>query len=194
MIALNCWDTCWEWELSKLNSGSCWTITSQIERLTCKMSIIRLVFYSVPTWLFLVSFSLAAQLGERTDSSIEVNFNLIDEDEDQLRTKEYAFNPILARKEVKVGNFYAKKGNHRAAAARYLEATRWDPNYSNAYWKLGKSREKLRKIEGAIKAYQKYLNVEPQGKHVKTIKTKISDLANVSHTRQHDSRSGNKDP
>lgn len=160
------------------------------------MSIIQLVLCGVIARLFLVSVSLAAQLHERTDSSTNVNFDFVDEDEDQLRTKNYAFNPILARKEFKVGNFYAKKGNHKAAAARYLEATRWDPNYSNAYWKLGKAREKLRRVEGAIKAYRKYLSVKPQGKHVKTIKTKIANLTNVSHASQHasqhDSKSINK--
>ncbi|MCB1022332.1 MAG: hypothetical protein KDC27_20550, partial [Acidobacteria bacterium] len=46
-----------------------------------------------------------------------------DEDEDVLPQTEYAFNPIQAKKDMKIGDFYSKKGNHRAAAARYLEAT-----------------------------------------------------------------------
>ncbi|MEZ5397202.1 MAG: hypothetical protein R2724_31095 [Bryobacterales bacterium] len=55
-----------------------------------------------------------------------------DEDEDVLPQTEYAFNPIQAKKDLKIGDFYWKKGNHRAAAARHLEATRWNPSFGEA--------------------------------------------------------------
>ena len=50
---------------------------------------------------------------------------LVDEDEDFARPEQtYAFNPVQATKELKVGNYYFKKGSYAAAATRYLEATR----------------------------------------------------------------------
>ncbi len=124
--------------------------------------------------LLLAPFSAAAQLVERTEAPPDPDFGLVDEDEDQLVEKQYVFNPILAKKEFKVGNFYAKKGSHRAAAGRYLEATRWDPHYSEAYWKLGRSREKLKQAGRALEAYREYLHLEPSGKHVKNVRKRIA--------------------
>src|SRR5687767_3318560 len=49
------------------------------------------------------------------------------EEDESLVEKEYSFNPLQAAKEMKIGDYYAKKGNHRAAAGRYQEATRWEP-------------------------------------------------------------------
>ncbi len=99
-----------------------------------------------------------------------------DEDEDVLPQQEYAFNPIQAKKDLKIGNFYSKKGNHRAAAARYLEATRWNPTYGEAYWRLGEAREKLDQPAEALDAYRKYLEAEPGGKKAGEAKKRIAAL------------------
>ena len=99
-----------------------------------------------------------------------------DEDEDILPQTEYAFNPIQAKKDFKIGDFYWKKGNHRAAAARYLEATRWDPMFGDAYWKLGEAREKLKQPAEAMDAYRKYLDVESDGKKAGEAKKRIEEL------------------
>ena len=130
--------------------------------------------------LFLLASSLiSAQLVERQNTSVNEAVALVDEDEETPLKKNYVFNPILAKKELKVGNFYAKKGKHKAAAARYQEATRWNPGYSHAYWKLGKSHEKLKSPKGAIEAYRRYLSVAPQGKHAKTIRIRITSLTTI---------------
>ena len=127
--------------------------------------------------LFLVALIASGQPVEKSDIDFDENSTLVDEDEDQLIEKKYVFNPLLAKKELKVGNFYAKKGNHQAAAARYLEATRWDPGYSDAYWRLARSHEKLKKIDGAIDAYRQYLKLNPSGKRAKEVRNKIADLS-----------------
>ena len=124
----------------------------------------------------LAPFSGGAQLIERTEAPLDSEVGLVDEDEDQLVEKQYVFNPILAKKELKVGNFYARKGKHQAAAARYLEATRWDPNYADAYWKLGRSREKLEQSDAALEAYRKCLSLEPSGRHANNVRKKIAVL------------------
>jgi tetratricopeptide (TPR) repeat protein len=99
-----------------------------------------------------------------------------DEDEDVLPQTEYAFNPIQAEKDLKIGDFYWKKGNHRAAAARYLEATRWNPGFADAYWRLGEAREKLNQPAEALNAYRKYLDVEGGGKKAGEAKKRIGEL------------------
>jgi tetratricopeptide (TPR) repeat protein len=99
-----------------------------------------------------------------------------DEDEDVLPQTEYAFNPIQAKKDLKIGDFYWKKGNHRAAAARYLEATRWNPTFADAYWKLGEAREKLNQPAEALDAYRKFLGAESEGKRAEEAHKRIEEL------------------
>jgi tetratricopeptide (TPR) repeat protein len=99
-----------------------------------------------------------------------------DEDEDILPETEYAFNPIQAEKYVKVGDFYRKKGNYRAASARYLEATRWNPSFGDAYYKLAEAREKLNQPAEALDAYRKYLGVDAEGKKAADAKKRIAEL------------------
>lgn len=104
---------------------------------------------------------------------------LVDEDEDVLPKTEYVFNPLQAKKDFKVGNFYWKKGNHRAAAARYLEATRWNPGYGDAYWKLAEAREKLDQHAQALEAYRDYLQADPDGKQADSAKKRIAELEKI---------------
>src|ERR1044071_4898401 len=67
---------------------------------------------------------------------------------------EYAFNPIQAQKELKVGDFYFKKKSYRAAANRYDRATKWNPSFAEAFLKLGETQEKLGLLTEALGAYQ----------------------------------------
>lgn len=98
---------------------------------------------------------------------------LKEEDESLTTPAEYVFNPIQALEEIKVGDFYWKKGSHKAAALRYQEATRWNPGLGAAWLKLGEAREKLKDIDAAREAYAKYLEVEPEGKKVAGIRRKV---------------------
>ncbi len=110
-----------------------------------------------------------------------------EEDEDLSAKTEYVFNPIQANKEMKVGDFYWKRGSFRAAAGRYEEATKWNPGFAEAFWKLGLAKEKLveeetleekKKIEReeAAAAFAKYLEIESDGKRAKDAKQKIAEL------------------
>lgn len=102
---------------------------------------------------------------------------LVDEDEEFApKQTSYAFNPVQARKELKVGNYYAKKGKHRAAAGRYLEATRWDTNYAEAFWRLGLAQEKLDEPAAALAAYTRFLSLEADGKRARQTRQRITHL------------------
>ncbi len=113
---------------------------------------------------------------ERPEAEEEYS-ELVDEDE-QFAPKQqtYAFNPVQARKELKVGNYYAKKGSFRAAAGRYEEATRWDTNFAEAYWRLGTALEKLGRRDDAIAAYTSYLRVEPASKKARSVRRSLEQL------------------
>ena len=71
------------------------------------------------------------------------------EEDESLVPKVYSFNPLQAAKEVKIGNYYFKKGNYRAAAQRFLEATRWDGTLAEAFLRLGEAREKQHDKKGS---------------------------------------------
>ena len=121
-------------------------------------------------------FLIQGQLKEREQAPLELPTNMRDEDEDTISEPTYAFNPIQAKKEVKVGNYYARKGSHRAAAARYLEATRWNPSYAEAFRKLGRAREDLGQHQQALDAYQSFLKLEADGKRAREIRARLAEL------------------
>ncbi len=96
-------------------------------------------------------------------------------EEDELLTdKEYSFNPLQAKKELQVGDFYFKKGSYRAAASRFLEATRWDENLAEAYLRLGEAYDKLDEYDAARKAYEKYLALAPKGKAAAAVRRRLA--------------------
>ena len=96
-----------------------------------------------------------------------------EEDAALVDKKEYSFNPLQAEKELKTGDFYAKKGNHKAAAIRYQEATKWNPGLADAWLKLGESLEKRKDTKGAREAFAKYLELAPDAKNAAAIRKKL---------------------
>ena len=102
---------------------------------------------------------------------------LVDEDEDFAQPEQtYAFNPVQANKELKVGNYYFKKGSYAAAATRYLEATRWDSNFADAFWRLGMTHEKLQNPREAIAAYTRYLAIDPTSKKRREVRLRLERM------------------
>jgi tetratricopeptide (TPR) repeat protein len=96
------------------------------------------------------------------------------EEDTSLVPKEYSFNPLQATKELKIGNYYFKKGNYRAAAQRFTEATKWDGTLAEAYLRLGETREKQHDRKAAAEAYAKYLEIAPDAKDAADIKKRLA--------------------
>src|SRR4051794_37762941 len=99
------------------------------------------------------------------------------EEDESLAPKEYSFNPLQASKELKIGNYYFKKGSYRAAAQRFLEATRWDNTLAEAFLRLGEAREKQRDHKAAAEAYAKYLELAPDAKDAAEVKKRLAKLS-----------------
>ena len=95
------------------------------------------------------------------------------EEDDSSKPKEYTFNPLQAEKELKVGAFYMKKKSYKAAARRFREATRWDPNNAEGFLKLAEAEEKLHDDKASHEAYAKYLELQPEAKDAAAIRKKI---------------------
>jgi tetratricopeptide (TPR) repeat protein len=96
------------------------------------------------------------------------------EEDESLKPKEYSFNPLEAEHDLKIGNYYFKKGSYPAALARFREATRWNPNYADAFLRLGDTEEKLKDKAAARDAYAKYLELAPDAKDADAIKKKLA--------------------
>jgi len=95
------------------------------------------------------------------------------EEDESLKPKEYSFNPLEAQRDLRTGEYYFKKGNFKAAAKRFEEATLYDPNFADAFLRLGDAREKLHDKKGAKAAYMKYLELKPDSKIASSLKKKI---------------------
>jgi len=87
---------------------------------------------------------------------------------------EYVLNPLQAEKEIRIGNYYFKKGSNKAAARRYEEAVKWDPNSAEGWYKLGEAQGKLGNAKAQRDAWTKYLELEPDGKFVAVVKKRLS--------------------
>ena len=98
------------------------------------------------------------------------------EEDEALKPKEYTLNPLQAEKEISAGNFYLKKGNLRAAARRYKEATMWDPGSPTAYQKLADASEKIHDYAGARAAYTKAIELAGSPKDADALKKKLDKL------------------
>jgi len=98
------------------------------------------------------------------------------EEDANLKPKVYSFNPLQANKELQVGDLYLKKRSYKAAAGRFREATRWNPNLAEAWLRLGEAEEKRKNRKDAKEAYAKYLELQPEAKDAAEIRKKIASL------------------
>lgn len=98
-------------------------------------------------------------------------------EEDKSRMpKEYSFNPVQANKELTVGEFYFRKGDFRAAALRFGEATKWNPGNATAWLRLGEALEKNHAPKDARGAYLKYLEAAPEAKDRIDVRKRIDRI------------------
>jgi predicted TPR repeat methyltransferase len=74
------------------------------------------------------------------------------------------------------GDFYFKKGNYAAAAARYERATKWNDGNADAWLRLGEAQEKKANSRAAVEAYRKYLELSPDAKNADDVKKKLAKL------------------
>jgi tetratricopeptide (TPR) repeat protein len=96
-----------------------------------------------------------------------------EEDRELERVTEYTLNPLQADKELTVGKFYFRKGSYKAAARRFEEATKWNPGLAEAYLRLGEAHQKLKDPVSARTAWEKYLELEPEGKEAPSIRKRL---------------------
>jgi Flp pilus assembly protein TadD len=77
---------------------------------------------------------------------------------------------------VSVGNFYFKKGDFKAAAGRFREATKWNDGNAEAWMRLGEAEERRENAKAARYAYRKFLELQPDGKNADEVKKRLEKL------------------
>ena len=98
------------------------------------------------------------------------------EEDEVLKPKVYAFNPLEAERSIKVGEFYmhqATPRGYRAAAGRFEEAAKYNPNSAEAFFRLGEAEQKLKNKDKARAAFEKAAQVGPDTKFGKEARKKF---------------------
>jgi TolA-binding protein len=96
-----------------------------------------------------------------------------EEDED-VAPKVYPFNPIESDRCIRVGVFYMHQSKYKAAAGRFLDATKYNPNSAEAFFKLGEAEEKLKNTDAAKSAFTRVVQIAPDSKQGREAKKKLS--------------------
>jgi len=88
----------------------------------------------------------------------------------------HPWNPLKARKDIEVGDYYFKRKNYRAAIDRYKEALYYKDNDAIASFRLAVCQEKLGDKTEARKYYEQYLKILPEGPLAKDARASLGRL------------------
>jgi tetratricopeptide (TPR) repeat protein len=91
-------------------------------------------------------------------------------------TEFHSWDPHKAAKDVEVGDFYYKRGNYRAAEARYRDAMLYKENDAIATFHLAECLEKLGVLDDARAQYENYLKILPHGPEAEKAEKRIAKL------------------
>jgi tetratricopeptide (TPR) repeat protein len=98
--------------------------------------------------------------------------------------KEKPYDPLMAEKSIKIGDFYLKKKNFTAAIERYLEALQFQPDRWEAFDALGRTYEKNGEPAKATAIYTEFVNKNPDSSKVPEVRSRLAKL---------EKRTGSKD-
>lgn len=94
--------------------------------------------------------------------------------------KAKVYNPMMAEKIVKIGDFYYKRKNYEAAIERYLEALQYQPGRVDAYESLGRTYEKTGEIAKAVNIYKDFISKNPDSPKIPDFRSKLARLEKKS--------------
>ena len=89
----------------------------------------------------------------------------------------HPWNPLKARKDIEVGDFYFRRKNYKAALERYKEALYYKDGDAIANFRVAECQEKLGDKDEAKKYYAQYLKILPEGPLAKDAQASLDRLA-----------------
>jgi tetratricopeptide (TPR) repeat protein len=94
--------------------------------------------------------------------------------------KEKPYDPLMAEKTLKIGDFYLKRKNYAAAAERYIEALQYQPDMVDAFDALGKAYEKMGDWAKATAVYKDFISKNPDSPKIPDFRAKLARLEKKS--------------
>jgi tetratricopeptide (TPR) repeat protein len=113
---------------------------------------------------------------ERPKPPVSTQEEVPPEEDEGTKVQEYSFNPLQAEKELRIGNYYFKRGRYRAAANRFREATKWNAGYPDAWFRLAEAGEKMKDPATAKEGYARYAELAPDAKNIADVRKKLAKL------------------
>jgi tetratricopeptide (TPR) repeat protein len=89
----------------------------------------------------------------------------------------HPWNPLKAKKDIEIGDFYFKRKNYKGALERYKEALYYKEGDALASFRLAVCQEKLGDKDEAKKYYAAYLKILPEGPFAKDAQASLNRLA-----------------
>jgi Flp pilus assembly protein TadD len=130
-------------------------------------------------WVALASVAVAQAPQDLPPEEGKIAPDQLPPEEDKAKIQEqYSFNPLKSQKDVTVGEFYFKKGDFKAAAGRFREATKWNDGNAEAWLRLGDAEDRMKDSKAAQAAWKKYLELAPAAKNAAEIRKKLEKPAN----------------
>ncbi len=118
--------------------------------------------------------ALASAAAAQAPKDLPPEENQLPPEEDKAKVQQvYSFNPLQSKKEVTVGELYLKKGDFKAAAGRFREATKWNDGNAEAWLRLGDAEDKMKDAKAAQEAWEKYLQLAPDAKNAAEVRRKL---------------------
>jgi Tfp pilus assembly protein PilF len=75
-----------------------------------------------------------------------------------------------------VGGYYLKRGDYQGALQRFKDATASDPTDVNAIFGLAETQRMLKNNAEAVRSYQMYLEIVPNGPKAKQALKALKEL------------------
>lgn len=97
------------------------------------------------------------------------------EDDESVAPEKFVLNPLESERNIRVGNYYWRKGKFRAALQRYERATKFNPSSAEAFFKVGEAEEKLKNADAARLAFKKVVSLSPESKLAHEAKKKLDE-------------------
>jgi tetratricopeptide (TPR) repeat protein len=97
------------------------------------------------------------------------------EEDESVATEKFVLNPLESERNIRVGNYYWRRGKFRAAAQRYQRATKYNPSSAEAFFKLGEAEQKLKNTDAARTAFGRVMTLAPDSKLASEAKKKLGN-------------------
>ena len=90
-------------------------------------------------------------------------------------------DPVEAERHIRVGDFYFKRKNFKAAGERYRQAVKYFPRRPDSYLKLVRALEKMEEFEEALAVCREFLEANPEASQIEQFQSRLEELkANVN--------------